>query len=65
MSACSKKAMLAAQRLEATAMSGHKREAELRQQFLDEQRKKLDAMPNNGGVTEETKQAIREALGIV
>ena len=60
-----KEAMLAAQRLESTAMQSHKRETELRQQFMEEQRKKLDAMPNNAGVTEETKQAIREALGIV
>ncbi|ATG73669.1 hypothetical protein AN401_07200 [Zobellella denitrificans] len=37
---------------------------EVRAEILAEQRAKLDAMPNQGGVTEETKQAIREALGI-
>jgi len=60
-----KDAMLAAQRLESAAMSSHKREAEIRQRFLAEQREKLDAMPNAAGVTEQTKQAIRDALGIV
>lgn len=60
-----KNAMLAAQRLESTAMQSHKRETELRQLFMEEQKKKLDAMPINAGVTEATKQAIREALGIV
>lgn len=38
---------------------------EERQQMLAEQKAKLDALPNKGGVTVETKQAIREALGIV
>ena len=32
---------------------------------LEEQKAKLDAMGNKGGVTEETKRAIREALGIM
>jgi hypothetical protein len=36
-----------------------------RQELLEEQRKKLEAMPTKGGVTPETKAAIREALGIV
>ena len=35
-----------------------------RQRLLDEQRAKLEAMPNKGGVTPETKASIREALGI-
>jgi hypothetical protein len=35
-----------------------------RQQLLREQRDKLDAMGNKNGVTEDTKRAIREALGI-
>ncbi len=35
-----------------------------RKQLLEEQRAKLDAMGTKGGVTEETKLAIREALGI-
>ncbi|WP_295377200.1 DUF3486 family protein [uncultured Pseudacidovorax sp.] len=35
-----------------------------RKKVLEEQRKALEAMPSKGGVTEETKAAIREALGI-
>lgn len=35
-----------------------------RRELLEEQRAKLDAMPAKGGVTAETKAAIREALGI-
>lgn len=38
---------------------------EARRKLLEEQRAKLDAMPNKGGVTADTKAAIREALGIV
>lgn len=40
-------------------------EEETRRKLLDEQRAKLDALGNKGGVTAETKAAIREALGIV
>ena len=40
-------------------------EAAARAKLLDEQRAKLDAMGSKGGVTEDTKRAIREALGIV
>lgn len=36
-----------------------------RRKLLEEQRAKLEAMPTKGGVTAETKAAIREALGIV
>lgn len=36
-----------------------------REKLLEEQKAKLEAMPVKGGVTEDTKQAIREALGIV
>lgn len=36
-----------------------------RKKLLEEQRAKLDALGNKGGVTPETKAAIREALGIV
>ena len=36
-----------------------------REKLLEEQKAKLDAMGNKGGVTEETKRAIREALGIL
>lgn len=36
-----------------------------REELLREQREKLDALPNKGGVTPETKAAIRAALGIV
>lgn len=39
-------------------------EENARKQLLEEQRAKLDAMGTKGGVTEETKLAIREALGI-
>lgn len=39
-------------------------EAAAREKLLAEQKEKLAAMPARGGVTEETKQAIREALGI-
>lgn len=35
-----------------------------RQKLLEEQRAALDAMGSKGGVTDETKKAIREALGI-
>ena len=38
--------------------------AEARKELLEEQRKKLDALDSKGGVTPETKQAIRDALGI-
>lgn len=40
-------------------------EQDTRRRMLEEQRAKLDAMGNKGGVTEETKNAIRAALGIV
>lgn len=40
-------------------------EADARAQLLEEQRAKLEAMGSKGGVTEDTKRAIREALGIV
>lgn len=39
-------------------------EAAAREKLLAEQKEKLAAMPTKGGVTEETKQAIRDALGI-
>jgi len=39
-------------------------EEDTRRKLLDEQRAKLDAMGSKGGVTEDTKKAIREALGI-
>ncbi|MBN9697174.1 MAG: DUF3486 family protein [Zoogloea sp.] len=35
-----------------------------REKLLEEQKAKLDAMGTKGGVTEDTKRAIREALGI-
>lgn len=40
-------------------------EEDTRRKLLEEQRSKLDAMGSKGGVTEDTKKAIREALGIV
>jgi hypothetical protein len=39
-------------------------EQNARKKLLEEQKAKLEAMPTKGGVTEETKQAIRDALGI-
>jgi hypothetical protein len=39
-------------------------EEETRKKLLEEQRAKLDALGSKGGVTAETKAAIREALGI-
>ena len=36
-----------------------------RKKLLEEQRAKLEAMPNKGGVTADTKAKIREALGMV
>ena len=39
-------------------------EERTRRKLLEEQRAKLEAMPTKGGVTAETKAAIREALGI-
>jgi hypothetical protein len=39
-------------------------EEDTRKKLLEEQRAKLDAMGSKGGVTEDTKRAIREALGI-
>jgi hypothetical protein len=38
---------------------------EARRKLLEEQRAALEAMGSKGGVTEDTKKAIREALGIV
>ena len=38
---------------------------EARRELMEEQRAKLEAMGNKGGVTDETKKAIREALGIL
>lgn len=40
-------------------------EDDTRRKLLEEQRAKLDAMGSKGGVTEDTKRAIREALGIM
>lgn len=39
-------------------------EERVRRALLEEQKAALEAMPNKGGVTEETKDAIRDALGI-
>ncbi len=39
--------------------------AQEKAKLLEEQRAKLEAMGSKGGVTEDTKKAIREALGIV
>lgn len=53
--------------LQASKASREERKAierEAREALLEEQKAALAAMPIKGGVTEETKQAIREALGI-
>ena len=39
-------------------------EEDTRRKLLEEQRAKIDAMGSKGGVTEDTKKAVREALGI-
>jgi hypothetical protein len=54
--------------MQARTMSLREREAVedfARKKLLEEQRAKLDAMGTKGGVTEDTKRQIREALGIV
>ncbi|MFY1053531.1 phage protein Gp27 family protein [Ectopseudomonas khazarica] len=53
--------------LQASKASREERAAiarEAREALLEEQKAALAAMPIKGGVTEDTKQAIREALGI-
>ncbi len=55
---------LVSARIEQAAMTSHKVEKEIREALIEEQRKKLDALDNKSGVTEETKQTIRETLGI-
>lgn len=54
--------------MQARTMSIKEREAiedAARRKLLEEQKAKIDAMGSKGGVTAETKAAIREALGIV
>lgn len=55
--------VLAARRVDRQERLAIRQEA--RDELLAEQRAKLEAMPNKGGVTADTKAAIREALGIV
>ena len=57
------KDVLAARRVDRQERLAIRQEA--RDELLAEQRAKLEAMPNKGGVTADTKAAIREALGIV
>ena len=57
------KDVLAARRVDRQERLAIRQEA--RDELLAEQRAKLEAMPDKGGVTPETKAAIREALGIV
>ena len=60
-----KEAMLAAQRLEATAMSSHKREKEIRQAFAEEVAAKAEEIVTQAGLTKDTAAQIRrEILGI-
>jgi len=60
-----KNAMLAAQRLESTAMASHKREKEIRAAFAEEAAAKAEAIVTQAGLTRETALQIRhEILGI-
>lgn len=56
------KASVSQKRFSLEARAAIKEEA--RRELLEEQKAKLDAIGNKGGVTPETRQAIREALGI-
>jgi hypothetical protein len=58
-----KNAMLAAQRLESTAMSSHKREKEIRQAFAEEAANAVgDELRGQDGMSEELEQKIRNVL---
>ena len=58
-----KNAMLAAQRLESTAMSSHKREKEIRQAFAEEAANAVsDELRGTDGMSEELEQRIRNVL---
>jgi soluble cytochrome b562 len=60
-----KEAMLAAQRLESTAMQSHKREKEIRQAFAEEIATKTEQIVTQAGLTKDTAAQIRrEILGI-
>ncbi|MBF4797922.1 DUF3486 family protein [Aeromonas hydrophila] len=60
-----KNAMLAAQRLESTAMQSHKREKEIRQAFAEEVAAKTEAIVTQAGLSGDAAAAIRrEILGI-
>ena len=60
-----KEAMLAAQRLESTAMQSHKREKEIRQAFAEEVAAKTEQIVTQAGLTKDTAAQIRrEILGI-
>ena len=60
-----KEAMLAAQRLESTAMQSHKREKEIRQAFAEEVAAKTEQIVTQAGLTKDTAAHIRrEILGI-
>ena len=56
------KASVSQKRFSMEARAAIKEEA--RRELLEEQKAQLDALGNKGGVTPETRQAIREALGI-
>ena len=57
------KASVSQKRFSMEARAAIKEEA--RRELLEEQKAQLDALGNKGGVTPETRQAIREALGIL
>ncbi|EFQ7440210.1 DUF3486 family protein, partial [Salmonella enterica] len=58
-----KNAMLAAQRLESTAMSSHRREKEIRQAFAEEAANAVsEELRGQDGISEELEQRIRDVL---
>ncbi|SUH02513.1 Protein of uncharacterised function (DUF3486) [Salmonella enterica subsp. enterica] len=55
--------MLAAQRLESTAMSSHRREKEIRQAFAEEAANAVsEELRGQDGISEELEQRIRDVL---
>ncbi|HDV5522954.1 TPA: DUF3486 family protein [Vibrio cholerae] len=56
---------LVVQRIETAAMTSMKREKEIRDALLEEQRQKLEKLEGKAGVTKETLSTIHEILGIV
>ena len=57
--------VLSIQRMQRTANSSAVLKKQLKEELLAEQKAKLDSLGSKGGLTAETQQAIRDALGIV